>query len=80
LESNIPVGLKLESDWRVLKVLGPLDFSLIGILSKISGILAQQAISIFAVSTYDTDYILIKNDKVECAVEALRGEGYEVIA
>jgi uncharacterized protein len=80
LESNIPAGLKLEGDWRVLKVLGPLDFSLIGILSKISGILAQQDISIFAVSTYDTDYILVKNNKVENAVEVLEREGYEIIA
>jgi uncharacterized protein len=78
LQENIPTGVKFEGDWRILKVEGPLDFSLIGILSKISGILALQSISIFAVSTYDTDYILVKENNINTAVEALRGQGYEI--
>jgi uncharacterized protein len=78
LEENIPADIRCEGDWRILKVEGPLDFSLIGILSKISGVLAHQDISIFAVSTYDTDYILVKESNVESAVEALNKDGYEI--
>lgn len=72
----IPEGIKCERDWKALKVEGPLDFSLIGILSKISSALAVAGISIFAVSTYDTDYILVKEEKIESAIETLIKEGY----
>ena len=78
-EDNIPKDIKFEKDWRILKVEGPLDFSLIGILSKISTILAQNGISIFAVSTYDTDYILVKDKDIKNAIASLIKESYEVI-
>lgn len=78
-EESIPNGTKCENDWRILKVEGPLDFSLVGILSKISTILAHNTISIFAVSTYDTDYILVKDKDINNAIEALIKENYEVI-
>lgn len=78
-EENIHKDIKCEKDWRILKVEGPLDFSLIGILSSISTVLAQKGISIFAISTYDTDYILVKNKDVDNAIEALIKENYEVI-
>jgi len=55
IQSNI-----IEYNWRAIRIVGTLDFSLIGILSKISTILAQEEISIFAISTYNTDYILLK--------------------
>ncbi|TLU61306.1 ACT domain-containing protein [Thalassotalea litorea] len=70
---------EVESDWRALEVLGPLGFSLTGIMSQISGVLAANHISIFAISTFDTDYILIKQDKVQDAINALRADGYMVI-
>ena len=54
-----------------------LDFSLIGILSKISGILAEESIGIFAVSTFDTDYVFVKAENFARAVEALRKYGFE---
>ncbi|SMP53402.1 ACT domain-containing protein [Anoxynatronum buryatiense] len=63
----------------MLKVEGPLDFSLIGILSSISTVLAQRKISIFAISTFDTDYILLKSQDFDNAIQALTSEGYEVI-
>lgn len=75
----IPEGIKCEMDWRVLKIQGPLDFSLIGILASISTTLAQRGISIFAVSTYDTDYILVKDRDIDNAISALLNERYEVI-
>ena len=77
-EEYIPEGIECEKEWRVLKVQGPLDFSLIGILSTISGVLAQHKISIFAISTYDTDYILVKDDKINEAIEALKAIGCEI--
>ena len=67
-----------EDGWRGFRVQGVLDFSLVGILSKLSGILAVHGISIFAVSTYNTDYILVKEDAFERAMEALAAEGYPV--
>lgn len=79
IEDSIPNDIKCEKDWRILKVEGPLDFSLIGILASISTILAQKGISIFAISTYDTDYILVKNKDIDNAVESLIKERYEVI-
>jgi len=79
-QDSIPDDIKCEKDWRILKVQGPLDFSLIGILASISRVLAQKGISIFAVSTYDTDYILVKNRDIDNAIKSLVNEGYEVIA
>jgi hypothetical protein len=79
IEESIPNYIKHEKDWRILKIEGPLDFSLIGILASISTILAQKGISIFAISTYDTDYILVKNKDINSAIVALADEGYEII-
>ncbi len=79
LQENIPNDIKCEKDWRVLKVEGPLDFSLVGILSSISSVLALKKISIFAISTYDTDYILVKETFLEKAVLSLREAGYNVV-
>ena len=67
---------KSEIDLSCIKVLGPLDFSLTGILAKISAVLAEAEISIFAISTFDTDYILIKSEKLPFAKEALLKSGY----
>ena len=78
-EENTPIGVKCEKGWRGLKIEGPLDFGLIGILSEISSILAVEKISIFAISTYDTDYILLKSNQLDNAIKALESKGYEII-
>ena len=65
-----------DSDWACIKVLGPLDFSLTGILAKISAVLAEAKISIFALSTYDTDYILVKSNRLVDAQTTLIQAGY----
>jgi len=78
-QGSIPSSVKCEKDWRILKVEGPLDFSLVGILSSISNVLAQQGISIFAISTYDTDYILVKDKDINNAIDSLSIVGYEII-
>jgi Uncharacterized conserved protein len=75
-EALVPEGVVCERGWKALKVEGPLDFSLIGILARISSALAAAGISIFALSTYETDYILVKKEKIETAIETLFKEGY----
>jgi hypothetical protein len=67
---------RTEPGWSVLKVLGPLDFSLTGILAGISRVLSDAEISLFALSTWDTDYILIKSCDKEKAIKALTGAGH----
>ena len=68
-----------DDGWRGFRIQGVLDFSLIGILSKLSGILAEHEIGIFAVSTYNTDYILVKEENYERALSVLASEGYTVV-
>ena len=76
--SLIPDGIQVELGWRVMKVEGPLDFALIGILAELSGTLADRGVSIFAVSTFDTDYLLVKEKDYKNAVEALRDAGHTI--
>lgn len=71
-------ALAREDGWRALRIEGMLDFSLIGILARISGILAGQKIGIFAISTYNTDYILTKQENFDRAIAALADAGYEI--
>ena len=78
-EDAPPVTLAREDGWRAFRVAGTLDFSLTGILAGLSGILAEQGVGIFAVSTYDTDYILVKEEKLARAAEALAGAGHTVV-
>lgn len=67
-----------DDGWRGFRIEGVLDFSLIGILSRLSTILAENKISIFAVSTYNTDYILTKAENFDRAMDVLAAAGYEV--
>ena len=68
-----------DDGWKGFRIQGVLDFSLIGILSKLSGILAENNIGIFAVSTFNTDYILVKAENFERALSVLSAEGYTVV-
>ena len=68
-----------DDGWKGFRIEGVLDFSLIGILSKISGLLADNRIGIFAVSTYNTDYILVKKENFEKALRVLEKEGYAIV-
>ena len=78
IDKNIPKDIVSEKDWRILKIEGVLDFSLVGILAKISSILAEEKISIFAISTYNTDYILLKEENSGNAIKILRENGYNI--
>ena len=77
-EAIVPTGVRKESGWRALGFEGPLDFSLVGVLAAIAGPLAEAGVSVFAVSTYDTDYVLVCEEQLERALAALRGRGYEI--
>ena len=78
-EDTPQITLERDDGWRGFRIQGVLDFSLIGILSKLSGILAENKIGIFAVSTYNTDYILVKEENFDRALSVLASEGYTVI-
>ncbi len=74
--SLVPLEVKAEHDWTAFLVVGTLDFKMTGILASIANPLAQARISIFAVSTFDTDYVLIKNSAWEQAEQALGAAGF----
>ncbi len=79
-QAHVPGGIRAEGGWRALKVLGPLDFALTGILAGLANALAQAGVSIFALSTFDTDYILVKEGSLGAAIAALRGQGHSIHA
>ena len=73
--------LEREDGWRAFRIEGILDFSLTGILADISSLLAQEGIGIFAVSTFNTDYILVKKENEMAALDKLhKSGGYEILA
>lgn len=79
----IPGSMQIDSDdsdgdWRVLEVLGPLNLSLVGIMAQISSVLAKAKVSIFVLSTFETDFFLIKQSHLNIATKALSDDGYKV--
>ena len=77
-EELVPSGWKAEKGWRCLKVLGPLDFSITGIIASLSAPLARAGIPILAVSTYATDYLLVRSNDLERAKEVLIERGHRI--
>lgn len=80
----VPESVQIESDevdkdWRILEVLGPLSLNMIGIMATISAVLYAANISIFVVSTFDTDHFLVKQKDLHAAAQALTKDGYKVI-
>ena len=77
LEDSVPASAcRTDGGWNMFRISGQLDFSLVGILAKITSVLAGSEIPVFAVSTYDTDYILIRKDKFKAALDRLSDAGY----
>lgn len=70
---------KIDMGWRVFKIEGPLDFSLVGIIANLSSTLAKGGVSVFVISTYDTDYVLVKEENLEKAIELLSKAGHKII-
>lgn len=75
----IPTGIKAESGWRAIKVVGPLDFSLTGVLSSLLEPLAAANISILSLSTYDTDYVFVRADALQQTLQVLQAAGHQLI-
>lgn len=80
ITENVPENaIQRDDGWKAFRIQGVLDFSLIGILARISTILAENNIGIFAISTYNTDYILTKKNNYHKALEVLSSAGYKII-
>ena len=80
LTRDVPSNVTERDDhWKAFRIQGILDFSLIGILSKISKILAENEIGIFAISTFNTDYILTKKENYQKAIQTLADAGYKIV-
>ena len=77
-EQAVPAGVTCERGWRCLKVAGPLDFALTGVLASLAGPLAEASVSIFAISTYDTDYLFVREEQLGTAIAALRRAGLAI--
>jgi len=78
-QGSVPAGVLCEGGWKCIKVNGPLDLSLTGILASLAVPLAKAGVPIFAISTYDTDYILVKAADLEKAAVAIRDAGHNFI-
>jgi len=77
-EARVPADVRAERGWRALEVEGPLAFEEVGVLHALTGPLARAAVSLFAMSTFDTDLLLVREETLERAVEALRAAGHQV--
>lgn len=75
---RVPEGIRAEAGWAALKLHGPFDFALTGILAGVLNPLAAAGVGIFALSTFNTDYVLVKRAQLEAALGALRGAGHRV--
>jgi hypothetical protein len=79
-EESVPENVRCERGWRCLRVGGTLEFSLIGVLASLVGPLADASVSVFALSTFDTDYVLVKEQDLGPAIEVLRRHGHSIAA
>jgi uncharacterized protein len=79
-EGGIPDDVPAERGWRCLGLEGPIAFATTGVAARFTAALAARGISVFVVSTFDTDYVLVKASVVDVAIEALRDAGYDVTA
>jgi hypothetical protein len=77
-EKNVPAGVQQADGWRLVKFEGPFEFSATGILAAAADPLAVAGVSIVAISTYDTDYILVRQAQIDRALEILAGAGHEI--
>lgn len=78
-ERFVPPDVKAEPGWRILEIAGPLDFGLVGVLASLLEPLQQSGVSVFALSTYDTDLLLVKESQMERAIAALESAGHLVV-
>jgi hypothetical protein len=74
----VPANSRCQAGWRIFKIEGPFDFAAVGILALVAGPLAHAGVSIFCVSTFDTDYVLVQGQSVDVAARALEAAGHRV--
>jgi hypothetical protein len=79
LTNQVPSEFAAEAGWRALKVHGPFALSEIGVLAALSSVLVHAKVSLFAISTFDTDYLLVSEKKLNTAIAALRSSGHGVV-
>ena len=77
-QDDVPHGIRCERGWRCLRVAGTMPFSVVGVLSSLTVPLAEVGISVFAISTFDTDYLLVKEDHIDKAITALQQVGHSI--
>jgi uncharacterized protein len=77
-EDPVPRGVATETGWRALKVTGPFALSEIGVLASLAAPLAEANVSLFAISTFDTDYLLVSGKQLNAAIAALKGAGHRI--
>jgi len=77
-QRDVPDDVQREGDWRCLKVQGPLDFSMTGVMASLATPLAAAGISLFVISTFDTDYLLVKQDTLQATIAALGRAGHSI--
>ena len=77
--SAVPANVTADREWRVLKIIGPFDLKTTGVLASLATPLAQAGISVLAIATYDTDYLLVRSDSVDRAVNTLLAAGHAQI-
>jgi hypothetical protein len=78
VSANVPAGVRADRGWRCLKLEGPFALTETGVAAEFTALLARAGVSVFILSTYDTDYVLVKDERLESAKEALRGAGHVV--
>ena len=76
-ENAVPAGSRAETGWALLALAGPFPFEMVGVLAAVLGPLAEAGVSIFALSTFDTDYVLVKRERLADAINALTAAGHE---
>lgn len=78
LQSLVPDGIRCKQDWRCFQLAGPIPFTTVGVLASLVQPLAEAGINVFAVSTFDTDYLLVKAANFKGAIDALRQQGFSL--
>ena len=77
-ETSVPAGVHADRGWECLRVEGPIPLQAVGIAAEFTSVLAKASVSVFPIATYDTDYVLVKGDRMAAAADALRSAGHSV--